>query len=53
MQNSEEADLTRAVGVVLEALRMKAVSFHVLALFRKFFQNGNCGPAALNLVSQT
>lgn len=41
MQNSEEADLTRAAGVVLEALRMKAVSFHVLALFRKFFQNGN------------
>ena len=53
MQSSEEADLTQAEGVVLEALRMKAVSFRVLALFWKFFQNGNCGPAALNPVSQT
>lgn len=53
MQSSEETDLTQAVGVVLEALRMKAVSFHVLVLFWKFFQNVNCGPAALNQVSQT
>lgn len=53
MQSSEETDLTQAVGAVFEALRMKAVSFHVLVLFWKFFNDGKSGPAALNRVSQT
>ena len=53
MQSSEEADLSQTVGVVLEALRMKSVSFQVLVSFWKFFKNGYYGAAALYQVIQT
>lgn len=51
-QSSEESDLAQAVGAALETRRMKAGSLHGLVLFWKGFQNGNCGPAALNQVNK-